>query len=357
MEVLRHGTGQGYRLLTEVRHTWCLRSRQSRQQCPNSCWHCAVAAWVTGTAPGLTPGSRDLRGHAQQEFCGEGQDSRRGVEYQSLVRKQFQRVLRRPQAVVIFREHRSRGRWGGNAFDLNTSDERKLASRHAAIEVNADVLLIPDCGCGVFRNNPEEVGECLGYALEGARSQSELRTSGSETLGRRQRPGRLVQGGGPCRLRCLCDGCEQGVGEVSTGPGTSGTRGEGLFCSLTGRARSSGKRSEGGGVVAPAAEAPRDALPAAAAAPSKCGTMVSEAQLSRRKDTWHAKPLGSVNQGLVASWRRTGTPEPHCASTWWVESGSHKDVERALETLEQMRSSAQVQVRWLCHCGFVTLAL
>ena len=63
------------------------------------------------------------------------------------------------------------------------------------------------------------------------------------------------------------------------------------------------------------------------------------------------------NQGLVASWRRTGTPEPHCASTWWVESGSHKDVERALETLQQMRSSAQVQVRWLCHCGFVTLAL
>ena len=148
-------------------------------------------------------------------------DSRRGVEYQSLVRKKLQRVLRRPQAVVIVREHRSRGRWGGNAFDLNTSDERKLASRHAAIEVNADVLLIPDCGCGVFRNDPEEVGECLGYALEGARSQSELRTSGSETLGRRQRPGRLLQGGGPCRLRCFCDGCDQGVGEVSTGPGTS----------------------------------------------------------------------------------------------------------------------------------------
>lgn len=45
---------------------------------------------------------------------------------------------------------------------------RKLLSAlYAAIEVKAEAVLLPDCGCGVFQNDPEEVGECLGYVLEG----------------------------------------------------------------------------------------------------------------------------------------------------------------------------------------------
>lgn len=36
-----------------------------------------------------------------------------------------------------------------------------------AIQVQAEVLVVPDCGCGVFKNDPSQVGKVLGNVLKG----------------------------------------------------------------------------------------------------------------------------------------------------------------------------------------------